>query len=72
MIGPRSRFSFTTATSTRRNPVRILAAVDKLGPGKTLSALLLREPVFLFHHLEKRGFRGSAASYRAGRTTNSR
>lgn len=37
--------------------VRILAAADKLGPGETLSALLRREPVFLFPELEKRGFR---------------
>ena len=37
--------------------VRILAAADKLGPGDTLSALLRREPVFLFPQLEKRGFR---------------
>lgn len=37
--------------------VRILAAADQLGPGATLSALLRREPVFLFPQLEKRGFR---------------
>ena len=37
--------------------VRILAAADRLGPGETLSALLRREPVFLFPQLEKRGFR---------------
>ncbi|WP_234685853.1 DUF2249 domain-containing protein [Bradyrhizobium monzae] len=37
--------------------VRILAAADNLGPGETLSALLRREPVFLFPQLEKRGFR---------------
>jgi uncharacterized protein (DUF2249 family) len=37
--------------------VRILAAVDKLAPGETLSASLRREPVFLFPQLEKRGFR---------------
>jgi len=36
--------------------VRILAAAEKLGPGETLSALLRREPVFLFPQLEKRGF----------------
>jgi len=36
--------------------VRILAAADQLGPGETLSALLRREPVFLFPQLEKRGF----------------
>jgi uncharacterized protein (DUF2249 family) len=37
--------------------VRILAAAEKLKPGDTLSALLRREPVFLFPQLEKRGFR---------------
>jgi uncharacterized protein (DUF2249 family) len=37
--------------------VRILAAAEKLGPGETLSALLRREPVFLFPQLEKRGYR---------------
>jgi uncharacterized protein (DUF2249 family) len=37
--------------------VRILAAAEKLGAGETLSALLRREPVFLFPQLEKRGFR---------------
>ena len=37
--------------------VRILAAAEKLAPGETLSALLRREPVFLFPQLEKRGFR---------------
>jgi len=36
--------------------VRILSAAEKLSPGETLSALLRREPVFLFPHLEKRGF----------------
>jgi uncharacterized protein (DUF2249 family) len=37
--------------------VRILAAAEKLGSGETLSALLRREPVFLFPQLEKRGYR---------------
>jgi len=37
--------------------VRILGAAEKLGPGETLSALLRREPVFLFPQLEKRGYR---------------
>jgi uncharacterized protein (DUF2249 family) len=37
--------------------VRILAAAEQLQPGETLSALLRREPVFLFPQLEKRGFR---------------
>jgi uncharacterized protein (DUF2249 family) len=36
--------------------VRILAEADKLTPGATLSALLRREPVFLFPQLERRGF----------------
>jgi uncharacterized protein (DUF2249 family) len=36
--------------------VRILAAAEKLEPGETLSALLRREPVFLFPQLEKRGY----------------
>lgn len=35
--------------------VRILAAAETLGAGETLSALLQREPVFLFPVLEKRG-----------------
>lgn len=35
--------------------VRILAAAENLGPGQTLSALLRREPVFLFPELTKRG-----------------
>jgi uncharacterized protein (DUF2249 family) len=37
--------------------VNILAAADRLTPGATMSALLRREPVFLFPQLEKRGFR---------------
>ncbi|CCE09476.1 conserved hypothetical protein [Bradyrhizobium sp. STM 3843] len=37
--------------------VKILGAAEQLGPGETLSALLCREPVFLFPQLEKRGFR---------------
>ena len=36
--------------------VRILAAAERLNPGETLSALLPREPVFLFPQLEKRGY----------------
>jgi uncharacterized protein (DUF2249 family) len=35
--------------------VKILAAAEQLAPGQTLSALLGREPVFLFRELEKRG-----------------
>ena len=37
--------------------VRVLAAAEQLGRGETLSALLRREPVFLFPQLEKRGYR---------------
>jgi uncharacterized protein (DUF2249 family) len=37
--------------------VRILAAAEKLRPGEMLTALLRREPVFLFPQLETRGFR---------------
>ncbi len=37
--------------------VRILASVERLAPGQTLSALLSREPVFLFRELTKRGHR---------------
>lgn len=35
--------------------VRILAAVESMAPGEVLSALLCREPVFLFPQLAKRG-----------------
>jgi uncharacterized protein (DUF2249 family) len=35
--------------------VRILAAAEQLAPGQTLSALLSREPVFLFRELTRRG-----------------
>ena len=35
--------------------VRILAAVENMQPGEVLSALLCREPVFLFPQLVKRG-----------------
>lgn len=37
--------------------IRILSAAEKLKPGATLSALLSREPMFLFPQLEQRGFR---------------
>jgi len=37
--------------------VRILGVAEQLAPGQTFSALLRREPTFLFPHLEKRGFR---------------
>jgi TusA-related sulfurtransferase len=35
--------------------VRILAALENMAPGEVLSALLCREPVFLFPQLAKRG-----------------
>jgi uncharacterized protein (DUF2249 family) len=35
--------------------VRILAATEKMAPGTVLSALLCREPIFLFPQLAKRG-----------------
>ena len=44
--------------------VRILAALERLAPGQTLSALLSREPIFLFRELEKRGHQ-----WRGGFTT---
>jgi hypothetical protein len=57
--------------------VRILAAVETMRPGEVLSALLCREPVFLFPQLAKRGhtwrggFEPDGATYkvlvRAGR-----
>jgi uncharacterized protein (DUF2249 family) len=37
--------------------VRILAATETMAPGQVLSALLCREPVFLFPELAKRGHR---------------
>jgi uncharacterized protein (DUF2249 family) len=37
--------------------VRILAATESLAPGQVLSALLCREPIFLFPELAKRGHR---------------
>ena len=48
----------TTAILTRPNRWSGSSArAEKLNPGETLSALLRREPVFLFRELEKRGFR---------------
>jgi TusA-related sulfurtransferase len=35
--------------------VRILAATESMTPGEVLSALLCREPIFLFPELAKRG-----------------
>jgi uncharacterized protein (DUF2249 family) len=37
--------------------VRILTAVEEMAPGEVLSALLCREPIFLFPELAKRGHR---------------
>jgi TusA-related sulfurtransferase len=37
--------------------VRILAATEEMKPGEVLSALLCREPIFLFPELAKRGHR---------------
>jgi len=37
--------------------VRILAATEAMKPGEVLSALLCREPIFLFPELAKRGHR---------------
>ena len=37
--------------------VRILAAVEEMAAGEVLSALLCREPIFLFPELAKRGHR---------------
>ena len=35
--------------------VRILATTEAMAPGEVLSALLCREPIFLFPELAKRG-----------------
>lgn len=40
--------------------VRILAAVETMAQGEVLSALLCREPIFLFPELAKRGHRWTA------------
>jgi len=40
---------------------RILAAVEAMAPGEVLSALLCREPIFLFPQLAKRGHRWRGA-----------
>jgi uncharacterized protein (DUF2249 family) len=48
--------------------VRILAAVEALAPGEVLSALLCREPVFLFPELAKRGHRWRGAFEDDGKT----
>lgn len=48
--------------------VRILQAVESLAPGEVLSALLCREPVFLFPELAKRGHRWRGAFEGDGKT----
>jgi len=48
--------------------VRILAAVAAMAPGEVLSALLCREPVFLFPELAKRGHRWSGGFEQDGTT----
>jgi uncharacterized protein (DUF2249 family) len=48
--------------------VRILAATEALGPGEVLSALLCREPIFLFPELAKRGHRWRGAFEADGKT----
>lgn len=45
--------------------VRVLAATESLAPGEVLSALLCREPIFLFPELAKRGH-----SWRGGFESN--
>lgn len=47
---------------------RILAALETMAPGEVLSALLCREPVFLFPELEKRRH-AWRASFEEGGTT---
>jgi TusA-related sulfurtransferase len=48
--------------------VRILAAVEVMKPGEVLSALLCREPIFLFPELAKRGHSWRGA-FEADRTS---
>ncbi|MCF8476036.1 MAG: DUF2249 domain-containing protein [Pseudolabrys sp.] len=48
--------------------VRILAATEEMAPGDVLSALLCREPVFLFPELAKRGHRWRGAFEGDGET----
>lgn len=45
--------------------VRVLAATESMAPGEVLSALLCREPIFLFPELAKRGH-----SWRGGFESN--
>lgn len=48
--------------------VRILAALETMQQGEVLAALLLREPVFLFQELAKRGHSWRGAFESDGRT----
>jgi uncharacterized protein (DUF2249 family) len=48
--------------------VRILAATEKLAAGQVLSALLCREPIFLFPELAKRGHSWRGAFEPDGKT----
>ena len=48
--------------------VRILAATEAMQPGEVMSALLPREPVFLFRELEKRGHAWRGGFDRKGET----
>lgn len=47
---------------------RILAATEAMAPGEVLSALLCREPLFLFPELAKRGHRWRGGFEADGRT----
>jgi uncharacterized protein (DUF2249 family) len=48
--------------------VRILETVEAMAPGEVLSALLCREPIFLFPELAKRGHRWRGAFEDDGKT----
>jgi TusA-related sulfurtransferase len=48
--------------------VRILETVEAMAPGEVLSALLCREPIFLFPELAKRGHRWHGAFEDDGKT----
>jgi TusA-related sulfurtransferase len=48
--------------------VRILATTEKMAPGQVLSALLCREPIFLFPELAKRGHSWRGAFEPDGKT----
>jgi uncharacterized protein (DUF2249 family) len=47
---------------------RIMAATEKMAPGQVLSALLCREPIFLFPQLAKRGHRWRGGFEADGKT----